>query len=322
MYNSGRSINNHFFRLLKKIILCRKVFSRFSRKDKANRILHIQFIAFENIFYLYFFRRCFSYYVLSFWGSDLLKQSKGKLLLMLPLFFFSKKITFETEEMKDIFLEKLPLFRNSRKLCYARFGLSELDEIDKISPENLDSFRTEYGLEKSLPVVVLGYNRRIEQQHIPVLESIEEDLSKKIQFLIPWSYGNLEEGYYEKLHKILEDKKCKYVFMKKFLTDKEIACLRLITDIFIQVQITDSLSACMLESLYAGKKVITGSWLPYKFLDEKGIKMFKVDNPSEVGNVLTSILNDKNINAKKNSEVVASFAKWNECINDWLSLYE
>lgn len=318
IYEQGKKIK--LFRKIKKFFLCKKFFAKF---DKSC-IAHIQFISFDNLFYLPFFIRRFKFFVLSFWGSDLLRQSRLRLNLMLPLFFFSKNITVETEEMKRIFVSKVPFFYKSKKICYARFGLSELNIIDNIDNASIKKFREKYKIDGNKKIVIVGYNKRKEQQHMSVVNSLSNSLNEQIQLVFPWTYGETSFDYENQLKELLDRKKIPYIFIKDYLTDKEIGCLRLITDIFIQVQTTDSLSACMLETLYSKKIVITGKWLPYSFLDEKGIEMIKVMDPHEVGEKISFLIHNKdnfNLINNRNSQIVASFCQWSNCIEDWLLLY-
>ena len=59
-----------------------------------------------------------------------------------------------------------------------------------------------------------------------------------------------------------------YIILSDFLTKKEVAKLRLITDIAINISISDAYSASVQEQIYAENIVITGNWLPYDYLKE------------------------------------------------------
>lgn len=318
---------NFKIRFLKKIqtfLLIGKVFRRFDKTNKNSRIVHIQFVAFENIFYLKYLKKYFSKIIITFWGSDLLRQSNKRLFFMKKLFKACDKITFETSEMEEIFLKKCPFYKDTSKFSYTRFGLIELDEIDSVQQHEVTEFAKKYGINPSKKIVVIGYNRRVEQQHIAVLENIPNSLVDRIQIIIPWSYGEVSKDYEEDLICALKKSNVSYIFIKDFISDKELACLRLCTDVLIQVQTTDSLSASMLETLYAKKSVITGEWLPYNFLDEKGIKMYKVSTPQAAGELLSVVLDSLSQDEEKNrqnSKLVGSFSKWDSCIDGWLSLY-
>lgn len=328
LFKNNNYKKNIFFKKISVFFSALKKMNSFSKKSRNTRIAHIQFVSFYYVLFVYFFKTRFNRLVVTFWGSDLLRQSSLKLWFMFPLFFVASSITFETEQMKNIFLSKLFIFKKSKKLCYTRFGLPELNVIDNTSKDEIDEFNKYCGIDKNLITVVLGYNRRVEQQHLKVLEHFEDlKLNNLIQIVVPWTYGAVERDYEKQLRDRLDALKIKYIFLDKFLSEKEVACLRLTTDYFIQVQTTDSLSACMLESIYANKIVITGNWLPYDFLDELKIAMYKVESPELVGRCLQDLIicsAHKNINKYviNNREKVAKIANWDFCINDWLKLYE
>jgi hypothetical protein len=80
----------------------------------------------------------------------------------------------------------------------------------------------------------------------------------------------------------------------------------------------------MLEHLFSRNVVITGSWLPYGSLKEKGVWFIEIDKIPELSSVLTTVINEyeqyaqKTINATK---VIPGLALWEKNIKDWVSLY-
>lgn len=297
----------------------------FNIKGRKNRIAHVQFVSIFHFFLLLIYKMRFAKLILSFWGSDLLRQKKIILKLMFPLFLCANKITFETEEMRDIFLNIFPIFAKSDKLAYAIFGLDILDDIDNVSEEEILEFRNKYKIGNCKNNIVIGYNRRKEQQHISVVNSLNSlSIKHSVKIIIPWTYGEHDKAYEHSLISHLEQNQLDYIFLTEKMTDREVACLRKITDFFIHVQTTDSLSASMLETLYAKNSVITGAWLPYDYLFSNGIQMTLVDTPEEVCKSLEALILDENrklINSR-NSEIVGNISKWDACINYWLSLYK
>jgi len=101
--------------------------------------------------------------------------------------------------------------------------------------------------------------------------------------------------------------------------------MRLASKIMIQLQTTDSFSSSMRESLYAGEIVITGDWLPYGTLDEKGVFMLKVSSVEEVGEKLVYALNNLDSlkeKCKKNPEIIWELSSWEKNIQSWIDMYE
>lgn len=292
--------------------------------DKKNDVLGIHYVSHDYFFLISYIKNNFNHLVLSFWGSDLLRQTTKQISFLKPLFDIADNITFETNQMVSIF-NSLTNEKYVSKISKIRFGLTELDEIDNTSNDQSNRFCDRYGIDTKREVIVIGYNRIIEQQHLACVESIASSgLNIKLfQLVFPWTYGKEEPGYKDKIKEVLDRAGIKYVFLNDRLSDNEIACLRLSTDIFIQVQTTDSLSASMLETLYACKPVITGKWLPYKDLYEAGIKMVTVNSPEEVGEQIVKLnLNPlSNETLKNNKEMIYKYNSWNSTLQDWVKLY-
>lgn len=306
-------------------IKLRKYMDQHYKYDGNKDIINIQFVSFVFLWLLPYLRKNYCKIILTFWGSDLLRQSKKRLVLMRPLFDVADYISFETQEMHHIFNQTF-YGRYDDKIKIVRWGIDLLDEIDRIAESDIIEFAKKYGIDRKRKVVVIGYNRGETQQHQEVICSLKgEKIAKEDIFLIfPWSYGPSGEEYKESL---LEEIGILYdaCFIEEFLSDYEVACLRCIGDIMVQVQTTDSLSSSMLETLYSGNMVITGNWLPYGELKNIGIKMEMVNSPSEVGNKIKDIIkrgiqNDADIR-KQNKELLRAFSSWDKNIEKWMQMY-
>ncbi len=291
--------------------------------DNSRDILSIQYVSFMYILLFPYMKRNFRKVILSYWGSDLYRQKNWKLKCLFPLLKLSDKITFETDEVKKDFIK---VFGNKydNKIEIVRFGNSVLEDIDDIKEKEVEAFTKKYNINNRKKIVVIGYSRIPEHQHIAVVESIIRACidSENIILLFPWTYGICRQGYKQEIIDILNDQ-YEYTFLEKRLTEREIACLRYITDIMVQVQTTDSLSFSMLETLYARRKVVTGRWLPYKWLYEKGVYMHSVNKVSEVGEKIQDALCESADNKfEKNREIVGKLLKWENVVEQWVALYE
>lgn len=293
--------------------------------DKSKDIVNIQFVDQCFLLLLKYLRNNFKHIVLSYWGSDLLRETPKRVKRLEPLYKMAGFITFETVEMRTAF-EKIIGLKYRNKCRLVKFGLSELDVLDKISESDIKSFKRKYHIPDKRKIVVIGYNRIKQQQHLAVVRSLLETKisNEEIYIVFPWTYGVEDVEYKNDIISSL-GKKYEYCFLEKRLSDNEVACLRKITNIFVQVQVTDSLSATMLETLYEEKIVITGKWLPYDELYRRGIKMVLVNNPDEVGFNISSIINgdcltDKEL--RQNRELVRDISSWESNLKDWISLYK
>lgn len=299
------------------------LFERFSF-DKNRDIVNIQYVDFRYLFIIKFLRNNFRKIILSFWGSDLLRQSQTKLHLMRRLFQCADIITFETKEMAEIFQNRVG--RNYYiKIKEVKFGLSILDLIDKITDNDIIRFCDQHKIDADKFIIVIGYNRIWQQQHLLVTESIKRCKlpSDKIFIIFPWTYGYDDDNYKSKIVNEVEGI-YDYLFLTEKMEDYGIACLRKITDILVQVQTSDSLSATMLETLYAGKYVITGDWLPYNDIIQDGLLLNLVGDPSDVGECIRELMKNgkKKVYIEKNHQKVYALSSWDVNIEHWIELYD
>lgn len=201
------------------------------------------------------------------------------------------------------------------------FGLSILDTIKKLR-KNLDFklIKQELGIDIEKKVIVVGTNASKGQQHLKIihqLESIDEILAQDYQIVFPLTYGN--EEVKKDISKALKNFKTENKLFFDVLSEEDIAKLRLISDILIQLQETDQLSGAMLETLYAGGYVITGSWLPYGILDEYGIKWSRINSIEKLAKLILNIIQNNPIEySKHNQEIINKHYSWLAVINEWI----
>ncbi|MCR5687794.1 MAG: hypothetical protein K6G58_07235 [Lachnospiraceae bacterium] len=302
--------------------------NRFLKKEYASykgSVVNIQYVSVFFVMLLPFLTSTFDRIVLSFWGSDLMRQNAVILKLLSFLIAKADIVTLQTPELVKVFEQKMGN-RYTGKVRIVRFGNPFLDDIDGMDDAKVRDFADKYGIDTGRKVVVVGYNRTRGQQHPEVLRSLIENQTdrNKIFLVIPWTSGPCDdpEGYRKELEEILEDK-YDYVFLTKYLSDEELVALRKATDILIQVQITDSMSASMEETLYAKGEVITGSWLPYKDLYDLGLTMWQADSAAAVGTVLGEALDSpmSSETLEKNREVIGNRYRWKDAVHDWIALY-
>lgn len=290
--------------------------------DKSIDIVNIQYVDFRFLFILPWIVCNFRKIILTYWGSDLLRQTKSRLNLMFPLFCCSHIITFETEDMERLFT-RLTKSRFKSKYRRLRFGLSMLYEIDACTEEDISKFYYKFHIDKNKKVIVIGYNRSKEQNHKKVISSLLKCCDmEELLLVIPWTYGVNDLKYRNEIEEIMNEH-CNYIFIDERLTDREVAVLRKVTSVLIQVQTTDSLSASMLETLYAGNSVLTGGWLPYNEIEKLGLTLFKVKNIDECGRALNGII-DEDLTEKeieKNKHVVDIYSSWESNLKIWMDIY-
>ena len=255
-------------------------------------IVNIQYVSVFYVMLLPFLIKTFDRIILSFWGSDLLRQNR--------------RIQFND------------------RLHVIRFGNYFLEDIDRAKAADIDEFVRKNNIDKTRKVIAIGYNRYPQHRHIEAIQSIIENNidADRVFFVIPWTYGPEDDDYKTRIENCLKGN-YDHLFLDKHLSDQELVALRKITDVQIIVQTTDALNATMLEIMYSGGEVITGSWLHYKDLYERGVNMWRVDSVSDVGRMLRYVLDEPMIeeNRRNNRRLIRELYSWKSVIKDWIDLY-
>lgn len=262
-----------------------------------------------------------------FWGTDINNLPEKHYRKMNKIVSFCDYINFGTPQLKESILKVSPEICSQKKITFCRFGLSFLSVINDsflLSPSLLyNKIALDYEKYRNKTIVTIGYNAYDNQQHISVLTSIKNFVSNSsCLLLLPLTYG-ANEKYMSEIEDFLIAYPCEVKLFKKFMASEEVAALRCITDVFIQVQKSDALSGATQEHIYAGSTVITGSWLPYQLLDDAGCIMHKVSNVSDIG---TLLLNE-NINMSDeqkeiNKNAIASLSSWDIQIKGWIKMLQ
>ena len=263
--------------------------------------------------------------VVSIWGSDFYRMSPSARKAQERIYDRADLIAFLTDQTMQAFNDYYS-GRYEQKTTVLRLGLKPLEYIDDIADETPQAIKTHFGINPEATVVACGYNGTTAQNHKTIIESIQAVEPKLLEgclFVFPMSYG-------EKDHMIAVEEKLRqsglpHKLITGFLSDVDMARLRKMTDIFINLQTTDHLSGSLLEHLYAGGIVISGRWLPYDILDKKGVFQLYVDSPAEVGEKLHEILSDlKYLKGKTeaNPSIVGDISRWSVNIVKWAQAYQ
>lgn len=247
-------------------------------------------------------------YVIHFWGSDYYYWEKRNNPLLRVVLRNAKYVTFANSQI----LDQAKCLWGIGNCKVLRFGLEAIDLID----ESKCGYR-----KNGLVRVVVGTNCHVNQQHLAIIDAIEKipkRLIEDVVFVFPLNYG------YPMNKRVvinrLSSASFKYEVVEKYMMGKELADFRLGTHVLIQVQKTDAMSGAMLETLYAGGKVLTGTWLPYYDLRNEGVDWFEVDTVSDITVALPlALLNE--IDRRKNKEIVSRMAHWREQTPMWVECY-
>lgn len=241
-------------------------------KSKYDLIV-TSYVSTDRIIMNFLLRHCSRYHLAVFWGSDILRITRSEFICKKILLKYYDKFVIPSMQMRGKF-KKLFGCKYNHRIYDVKFGVSELDFIDKIKEIPSSTAKEKMALPSDKVIVSIGYNRAPEQQHLKVLEQIlklKKEKRKKMHVVLRLTYGKKDENYICKLEEKLQEIGCGYSFYTEFLDDEKNAWLTKATDLFIHAQITDSLSATISEHLQAGGLVFNPCWIPYPELTENGI---------------------------------------------------
>ena len=260
--------------------------------------------------------------ILSYWGSDLLRVS-GRILSFAGI--FAKRadyVTFDNGDLKIKFEQKYQ-WKDRVKSSKALFGLAILDIIREKQENQAAVFiRKKWGIPENKKIVAIGYNGIPQQQHIKVLEclkNIDEDVNDRICILLQMSYGGTAE-YRKTVMEAVKKTGCQYAAIEHFLTAEEVAEIRIMTDIFINAQITDAFSGSVCENLYADSVLINAGWLRYQEFIEYDFKYLEFENISEIERIIPMVL-EQGFDVSGNKELVWQLRSWESCGSKWEKIY-
>lgn len=251
--------------------------------------------------------------IISFWGSDLFRTGG------LTYNFWIRKalsrastIHVSSNEMRMSLLSEFGYGIES-KIKFALFvpsydQIKQIDAVSTNSHDQLNELRRKY-LIKGERCIMIGNNGNRGNNHIHILNAIKKIVHKEnITVILPLTY-KLNKEYKAELETFILKNKMDAILLTEYLSNEDMAALKVTSDIFITMQQTDAMSAFFTESLYAKSVCIAASWLPYSTFRQSGAyyiecpEFDKLDQTLE--NILRDFTNEIN-NCKKNPSIIKS----------------
>lgn len=255
------------FRVVLNFISIRRFFRNLSSKEHYN-VINIHFPSYEYSFATSFLKKCADFLVLTPWGSDVYRISKIKKLILKHLFNKADYICgignrFDKDVRKMFCVP-------SDKIVYLSMGSDTIDFfIDNIYNINTDGAKKVLGVDNSY-VITCGYNGSKGQNHSQIIQAIiksRNQLPENLVLFFPFTYAGTQK-YRIQLETMLKSNNIHFKFFTEFLSLKDLLILRMATDIFIHVQVSDANSSSLKEYILCDKKVINGAWMQYDDLNE------------------------------------------------------
>ena len=322
IYLNKKNINK--FSILNKFIKYVFYKYKFTKMEKYD-IVNVQYVSSFYKFMWNDIKRIADKRILSFWGSDFHSISEKEKKKLLPILIESDFITFTSVGMADEFKIYYNNLKISQKVKVCRFGIASLESILKISLNKQNNFRQRNKIANNKILVAVGYSAVEARRHIEIMDSIltlDKCLLANCHFIFQMNYGDM--SYKDKVKKFLKNSIIEYTVLEDFMSYDEIAEFRVETDVMINLPYADQFSASMQEVLFSKNIVITGKWLPYKLLWDKGVFALILDDFEDLINSFKYAI--ENINelkekCQKNSDKIYEISSWKTNTQKWVSLY-
>ena len=294
-----------------------KVISAVRRIVKSNRWSHYDlivnlFVNYRDLMITQKIRKKNTKTVMYFCGRELLRKSKAAVRLYNVFLPHTDYYVMGSQTLLTDFNRKI----GKRDCCEViRFGISAFDSIDRL----LISRK----VESRGYTFCIGYNGGKAQQHLAVLDlfaKLPENLKQKASLIVPMTYMATPD-YIAEVKLKLERTGIEYRQYTEFRDNDQMAELWCSTDYFINAQTTDSLSASVLESVYAGCELVNPGWLDYPEYRDMGIKMTEYSDFEELYTIITDILEGRFAPAgSSNRQALHDAMSWESSRSRWAAL--
>lgn len=262
--------------------------------------------------------------VASIWGSDFLRADQGALMAVGEVFSSADSITTNNPEVLAKLKARYP--EHVARMKIVPFGMRSLDVLKGlIEKEPLEAMRRRFGVPDGKTVVTLGYNATRQQQHDVMLESLSRlppEQKAGVFALIPLTNPKAPD-YVAQVRAMAERAGVEFGIVEGMLSLEDICRLRIASDICVNMQTTDSLSASLQEHLFAGSQLLVGAWLPYGLFESMDIPLRRAADARELTAQLSEVLAAPGARdlTPPHAQRIYAYSAWSSTIGQWMDLY-
>jgi len=210
-----------------------------------------------------------------------------------------------------------------------KFGFSGYDDINAVIKKcSKDQCKEYFGVPAEKTTISIGYNARKEQQHIQVLTELmaaPREIWKETVFVFPLTYATASDNKSELINSLVEllnVMQIDHIILDSFLTDEEIAMLRVSTDIFIHAQTTDAFSASVQEFVFAGTTVLSPTWIKYdETVKQCAANFLEYSSLNELPLLLNNLLGAERSTVLADTNGLYELFSWDSVKESWQELY-
>lgn len=258
------------------------------------------------------------------WGSDFYRADSTRIEEMRKTFRVVDAIQVETEQVAEDFLQVFPECEG--KIAIANFGIVQLGIIDALLEHDGKSIlRRKLGIPQESIVLTCGTNGSEGHQHLEIirhLAGLPGKIKNTLFLIFPMNYGGSRE-YISKVESELASLGLPYLLLKAFFPKEEFSKYVVAGDIVLSIQKSDSLSSAILEYIYANGILISGEWLPYQVLRNRGIEYMTVNMATLTETIAYAVEHLGTIQKQfeNNRKSVSEFSSWHKAISRWVDIY-
>ncbi|WP_300438034.1 hypothetical protein [Christiangramia sp.] len=266
----------------------------------------------------------------TYWGSDIYRINRWRdHEIQNSQISKATIITAATPEMKFSILSRFG-FQYNDKIRRARFihdrTFYTLAEGLMCDRSWVHDFKTSFQLPQNKIIILMGHNGHPENNHLQFLQTIKflpTSVLNKFHVVFPFTYGNNKPGYLEKLQNISKEIPLSFQFIENFLDWKDLAKLKIVSDVYIHCPTTDGLSAFLTEFLFTNNLAIVADWLPYKTFRDLNISYLDFKNFEELKGILMKLeeyLENKNEFTRRNTSIISKNFSAEVISEEWVSV--
>ena len=289
-------------------------------------ICHILNLKRENFWMIPFWKRNVKKVIVTVFGKSTYTTSM-KRWMFAHVYRYVDLITFTSDSVADEFLAYNPAVAKSKVAIHV-LPLSHFGDLVKIVERGcLRDYCEKLGLRNGLVNISCSSTIAKYDQHEKVIYEIKKLRCKEsIQLMFLLTYGGDEQRKRRIIDLIERELRgFHYKIFTDFMSNEDISMFRAVTDVFINVRVSDQFAGAMIESLYAGACLISGSWLNYGKLDQIGLTYSKIDSVDRLHEAIEECLKDiyefKDSKSKVNSALIFENLIKPHLVSPWNQLY-
>lgn len=261
--------------------------------------------------------------IATYWGSDLMRTSDEELKDRWKYLNHFEVITTDSIDLenrfKEIYGTDTKFSKSMPRICFGSEIAENIDEQFKCKRQISDIEIPEDKL-----IISIGYNAGKAQQHKKVIEALSklsDELKNSIIVILQMTYQQPLDNYVEEVLEYSKKAGFDTLQFTGYLSAKEVAQIRVVTDIFINAQTTDAFCSTIKEYMYAGTELVNAKWLEYKEMEEWGLKTTVFESFEEIPTIIENY-NGKNCDVENNRKIIKDKFSWDACMVEWEKVYK